>query len=105
MNNENESIKTLASNLWNNFIKDRVRDMHKDNVRFFRATVVGAANNGTMQVQKPLKDDYLCLYTNYCLCKLWPQSLPVSSVLNSSQNTSAISTIQSTISIYNSINA
>lgn len=61
MNNENESIKTLASNLWNNFIKDRVRDMHKDNVRFFRATVVGAANNGTMQVQKPFDNTIMTL--------------------------------------------
>ena len=61
MNNENESIKTLASNLWNNFIKDRVKTMHKDNVRYFRATVVGVANNGTMQVQKPFDNTIMTL--------------------------------------------
>lgn len=61
MNNENESIKTLASNLWNNFIKDRVKNMHKDNVRYFRATVVTGASGGTMQVQKPFDSTVMTL--------------------------------------------
>ena len=53
MHSENENIRELAYNLWNNFIKPRVKKMQNDNVRFFKAKVVTAASNGKITVQKP----------------------------------------------------
>lgn len=58
---ETEQIKTLATNLWNNFFKERVKEMNKGAVRYFRAKVVAAASGGKITVQKPFEETTLSL--------------------------------------------
>lgn len=53
MSSEIENIKILAQNLWDKFIKQRVKETQKNTVKYFRAKVTATAQNGKISVQKP----------------------------------------------------
>ena len=53
MSSEIENLKILAQNLWDKFIKQRVKETQKNNVRYFKAKVTATAQNGKISVQKP----------------------------------------------------
>lgn len=54
-----ENIKDLAvfaQRLWDNFFSRRVREMQKNGLRCYRATVTTAASGGTMGVKRPFDE-------------------------------------------------
>jgi hypothetical protein len=46
-------VLQLARNLWDKYIKHRVKETQKNTVRYFRAKVTATAQNGKISVQKP----------------------------------------------------
>ena len=59
--NSNQEMRLFADGLWNNYFKQRVSDMLKGYISFYRAQVVTAASGGTVKVQKPFENSSLTL--------------------------------------------
>lgn len=59
--NSNQEMRLFADSLWNNYFKQKVSDMIKGYISFYRAQVVTAASGGTVKVQKPFETSTLTL--------------------------------------------
>lgn len=56
----NDEMKAVADNLWN-YLEPRVQELIGSCVRFYRAQVVEASNNGKITIQKPFDNTPLAL--------------------------------------------
>lgn len=59
--NSNQEMRLFADSLWNNYFKQKVSDMLKGYISFYRAQVVTAASSGTVKVQKPFETSTLTI--------------------------------------------
>lgn len=59
--NSNQEMRLFADSLWNNYFKQKVSDMLKGYISFYRAQVVTAASGGTVKVKKPFETSTLTL--------------------------------------------
>ena len=49
----NEYMAEFAENLWNNYIKPKMREELRNAVTFYKATITANPGNGTLTVQRP----------------------------------------------------
>lgn len=54
-----KELVTLALELWNGFFERKVRDTQKGMVRYYRAQVTAAAQNGRITVKRPFDETSL----------------------------------------------
>lgn len=54
--NENAQLAEFANNLWNNFIKERVKADNANSVMYYRAEVVSNPGNNRLVVQRPFDE-------------------------------------------------
>ena len=48
-----EYMAEFADNLWNNYIKPKMREELRNSVSFYKATITANAGDGTLTVQRP----------------------------------------------------
>ena len=53
---DEREMAIFADNLWNNYIKGKVREDNMSDVSFYRAKVTGAYSSGKLPVQRPFDD-------------------------------------------------
>ena len=58
MANTNAQMAEFASNLWNNFIKQKQEEANSDVISFYRAKVVSNDGNNKLTIQKPFESAY-----------------------------------------------
>lgn len=51
--NENAYMAEFAENLWNNYIRLKIKDELQQNVSYYKATVTSNPGDGTLNVQRP----------------------------------------------------
>ena len=59
--NEQQGFYELANNLWEQFFKNRVKEMLVNNVSYFKAEVKSTASGGKIGVQRPFDNTELHL--------------------------------------------
>lgn len=61
MGNFGEQLTTLAQRLWDNFYAKKVKDTQTAMLRYYRAQVTTAAQNGKLGVKRPMDESEMLL--------------------------------------------